>query len=69
MSVKLSEIENGHFVILDGSTPKMDVYRADVMERNSTKSYEWTVAPTEKWTGGSLPIDLIYQIDDFETKK
>ncbi len=69
MSIKLSEIENGYFVILDGSTPKMDVYRADVMERNSTKTYEWTVIPTEKWAGGSIPIDIVYQIDDFETKK
>jgi MAST domain-containing protein len=69
MSIKLSEIENGHFVILDGSTPKMDVYRADILEKNSTITYEWTVKPTEKWAGGSLPIDLVYQIDDFETKK
>ena len=69
MSIKLSEIENGYFVILNGSTPKMDVYRADVMEKDSTRTYEWTVQPTEKWAGGSLPIDLVYQIDDFETKK
>jgi MAST domain-containing protein len=69
MSIKLSEIESGHFVILNGSTPKMDVYRADVIEKNSIKTYEWTVIPTDKWAGGSLPIDLVYQIDDFETKK
>lgn len=68
MSIKLSEIEKGYFVILNGSTPKMDVYRADVVEKNSTITYEWTVKPTEKWKGGSLPIDLVYQIDDFETK-
>ena len=69
MSIKLSEIENGYFIISNGSTPKMDVYRADVMEKNSTRTYEWTVQPTGKWVGGSLPIDLVYQIDDFETKK
>ena len=69
MSIKLSEIENGYFVILNGSTPKMDVYRADILEQNSTVTYEWKVKPTEKWAGGSLPIDLVYQIDDFETKK
>ena len=38
----------------------MDVYRADVIEKKSTKTYEWTVIPTEKWVGGSLPIDLVY---------
>ncbi|AKB56822.1 sarcinarray family MAST domain-containing protein [Methanosarcina barkeri] len=69
MSIKLSEIENGYFVILNGSTSKMDVYRADVMEKNSSNTYEWTIQPTEKWAGGSLPLDLVYQIDDFETKK
>ncbi|WP_331455095.1 sarcinarray family MAST domain-containing protein [Methanosarcina siciliae] len=69
MSIKLSEIENGYFVILNGSTPKMDVYRADILEQNSTVTYEWKVKPTEKWAGGSLPIDLVYQIDDFKTKK
>lgn len=47
MSIKLSEIEKGYFVILNGSTPKMDVYRADVVEKNSTITYEWTVKPTE----------------------
>jgi len=69
MSIKLSEIENGYFVILNGSTPKMDIYRADVLEQNSNITYEWKVKTTEKWAGGSLPIDLVYQIDDFETKE
>ncbi|WP_332882046.1 sarcinarray family MAST domain-containing protein [Methanosarcina horonobensis] len=69
MSIKLSEIENGYFVIVNGSTTKMNVYRADILEKDSTITYKWTVKPTEKWAGGSLPIDLVYQIDDFETKK
>ncbi|WP_235284213.1 sarcinarray family MAST domain-containing protein [Methanosarcina sp. 1.H.A.2.2] len=45
------------------------MYTGDVVEENSVKSYEWTVAPTESWAGGSLPIDLVYQINDFETGK
>lgn len=37
------------------------------MEENSTILYEWTVAPTDKWAGGSIPIDIVYQINDFKT--
>jgi MAST domain-containing protein len=37
------------------------------MEKNSSMLYEWTVTPTEKWAGGSIPIDIVYQINDFKT--
>ncbi len=67
ISIELNEMEQGYFSILDGSTKKMNTYRADVIEENSTIFYEWTVIPTEKWAGGSIPIDIVYQIDDFET--
>lgn len=69
VSVELSEIGEGYFKIINGPTSKMNVYRADVMEENSTVLYEWTVAPTEKWAGGSMPIDIVYQINDFKTGK
>ncbi|MDD4498163.1 MAG: sarcinarray family MAST domain-containing protein [Methanosarcinaceae archaeon] len=68
VSIELSEIGSGYFKIINGSTSTLNVYRADVMEKNSTRFYEWIVVPTEKWAGGSLPIDIVYQIDDFETK-
>ncbi len=67
VSVQLNEIGEGYFVIVDGPTSKMNVYRADVMEKNSSILYEWTVTPTEKWAGGSIPIDIVYQINDFKT--
>lgn len=66
VSIELNEMEEGYFTILDGPTSSMNVYRADVMEKNSTTLYLWTVKPTEKWAGGSIPIDVVYQIDDFE---
>ncbi|AKB79625.1 hypothetical protein MSHOH_3142 [Methanosarcina horonobensis HB-1 = JCM 15518] len=69
LSVMLSEIEKNNFYVITGSTQKMNIYTGDVVENNSVKSYEWTVAPTESWAGGSLPIDLVYQINDFETGK
>jgi MAST domain-containing protein len=67
VSVQLNEIGEGYFVIVDGPTSKMNVYRADIMEKNSSILYKWTVIPTEKWAGGSIPIDIIYQINDFKT--
>jgi MAST domain-containing protein len=70
VSIMLSEIGDhktgeGYFTIMDGPTSKMNVYRSDVMEKNSSLIYKWTVKPTEKWAGGSIPIDLYYQIDEF----
>jgi MAST domain-containing protein len=67
VALKLSEIGEGYFLIVNGSTSKMDKYRADIIEKNSSLIYKWTVTPTEKWAGGSIPIDIVYQIDDFET--
>ena len=67
VSVMLSELGKNNFVVLDGQTTKMDVYTGNIMEKNSTKIYEWTVAPTDNWAGGSLPINFVYQINDFET--
>ena len=67
VSVKLSELGKDNFVVLNGPTTKMDVYTGNVMEKNSTQMYEWIVAPTDNWAGGSLPINFVYQINDFET--
>ncbi|AKB51554.1 hypothetical protein MSBRW_2301 [Methanosarcina barkeri str. Wiesmoor] len=67
VSVELSEIGEGYFEIINGSTSKTNVYRADVMEENSSILYQWTIKPTEKWAGGSMPIDIVYQINDFNT--
>jgi len=67
VSVELSEIGEGYFEIINGSTSKTNIYRADVVEENSSILYQWTVKPTEKWAGGSIPIDIVYQINDFKT--
>ena len=67
VSIELNEMGEGYFTIVDGSTSKMNVYRADVVEKNSSIVYKWTVKPTDKWAGGSIPIDIVYQIDEFGT--
>ncbi|MDD3043679.1 MAG: sarcinarray family MAST domain-containing protein, partial [Methanosarcinaceae archaeon] len=67
-SIMLSEIGQGNFVILNGSTKKLNTYESKIMVKNSSEVFEWTVTPTENWAGGSLPINLVYQINDFKTK-
>lgn len=67
ISVMLSEIGDGDFVILGGFTKEMNRYGSKVMEKNSSEIFEWTVKPTDKWAGGSIPVNLVYQINDFET--
>jgi MAST domain-containing protein len=67
VSIMLSEIGNNDFEIVTGPTSKMKDYGTEILDKNSTKMYEWTVKPTDEWAGGSLPIDLVYQINDFET--
>ncbi|AKB51564.1 hypothetical protein MSBRW_2311 [Methanosarcina barkeri str. Wiesmoor] len=67
VSVMLSEIGDNDFEIITGSTSKMKDYGTEILDENSTKMYEWTVRPTGNWAGGSIPINLVYQINDFET--
>ncbi|MDQ1251027.1 MAG: hypothetical protein QG646_96, partial [Euryarchaeota archaeon] len=67
VSVMLTEIGDKNFEIVNGSTLKMLDYGTTIMEKNSSKMFNWTVKPTDSWAGGSLPINLVYQIDDFET--
>ena len=45
----------------------MNKYGSKIMEKNSSEIFEWKVIPTEKWAGGSIPINVVYQINDFET--
>ncbi|MFZ2497949.1 sarcinarray family MAST domain-containing protein [Methanosarcina sp.] len=67
VSVMLSEIGDGDFVILDGFSKKMNKYGSKIMEKNSSEIFEWKVIPTENWAGGSIPINVVYQINDFES--
>jgi sarcinarray family protein len=65
VSVQLSEISKNDFQIIDGPVLQMDEYIHEVLEKDESRIYEWTVAPTENWAGGSMPINFVYQIDDF----
>jgi MAST domain-containing protein len=61
--VSLSCMEKNSFKIIKGPTSRIEEYsKPDILEANSSKEYEWTVEPTEKWRGGSLPLDIYYTI-------
>ena len=47
---------------------KMGPYTGGIVEANETVSYEWTLKPTENWAGGSMPLDFVYQLDDWEKR-
>jgi MAST domain-containing protein len=61
--VSLSCMEKSSFVIINGPTSKIEDYSdGDVVDANSSKEYEWTIKPTDRWAGGSLPLDIYYTI-------
>lgn len=61
--VSLSCMEKSSFKIINGPTARIEEYsKPDILEANSSKEYEWIVEPTERWRGGSLPLDIYYTI-------
>nr|WP_319508238.1 sarcinarray family MAST domain-containing protein [uncultured Methanolobus sp.] len=69
LSVKLTELGDSSFVVVDGPTLKLEEYTDDKFEKNQTISYEWTLKATDEWAGGSMPLDFVYQLNDFDTLK
>lgn len=61
----LSCMDKSSFEIIDGPTLRIGDYsKANILETNSTIEYEWMVKPTERWAGGSIPLDIYYEIYD-----
>ncbi len=67
LSVELWSIDSEDFVIIDGPTLELEKGIHGLIEENETKTYEWTVAPTENWASGSVPINFYYQFTDLDT--
>jgi len=61
VSGKLTELGEGYFKVIDGPS-KMDQYASTVLKANESHIFEWTVIPTDKWAGGSIPINFHYSI-------
>ncbi|WP_167848772.1 sarcinarray family MAST domain-containing protein [Methanolobus halotolerans] len=59
LSVKLTELADGSFEIIEGPTLKVDKYTDDKFEMNENLSYEWILKATDEWAGGSMPLDFV----------
>jgi MAST domain-containing protein len=59
VSGKLTELSEGYFEVIDGPS-KMNRYSSIILMANESHIFEWTVRPTDKWAGGSMPIDFHY---------
>jgi MAST domain-containing protein len=61
--ISLSCMEKDSFKIINGPTERIEKYsKPEILEANTSKEYEWTVEPTERWRGGSIPLDIYYAI-------
>jgi sarcinarray family protein len=67
LSVKLTELGENSFKITDGPILKIDEYLHTPIEKNETISYEWKLETTDEWAGGSMPLDFVYQLNDYDT--
>jgi sarcinarray family protein len=67
VSVMLTTIDKKDFKIICGPTYEMDKYTGGIIEKNETKTYEWTLVPTENWAGGRVPLDFVYQFNDLNS--
>ena len=61
VSGKLMELGSGNFEVVDGPS-EMDRYSSVILKPNESHVFEWTIKPTDKWAGGSLPINFHYSI-------
>ncbi|AKB51560.1 hypothetical protein MSBRW_2307 [Methanosarcina barkeri str. Wiesmoor] len=61
VSGQLTELGEGYFEVVDGPS-KMNRYSSTILKANESHVFEWTVVPTDKWAGGSLPINFHYSI-------
>ena len=61
VSGKLTELGEGYFEVIDGPS-KMNKYSSIILKGNESHIFEWTVIPTDKWAGGSIPINFHYSI-------
>ncbi|MGA9188603.1 MAG: sarcinarray family MAST domain-containing protein [Methanosarcina sp.] len=58
---KLTTLGEDYFKVIDGPS-KMNQYSRATLKANESHVFEWTVIPTDKWAGGSLPINFHYSI-------
>ncbi len=68
ISVKLWTIDKDDFLIINGSSKELGSYVGQIIEKNETVTYKWTVVPTDNWAGGNVPLDFYYQLDELGSR-
>ena len=61
MNIKLILIDKTHFDFIDGPADFNQV-TPYIFKSNETHTFEWTLKPTDKWAGGTVPLDIHYSI-------
>ncbi len=59
--IKLTELGTGDFELVNGHSNIGDL-DSKIFTKNETYMFEWTLKPTDEWTGGSMPINFHYEI-------
>ncbi|MBN2110651.1 MAG: sarcinarray family MAST domain-containing protein [Methanosarcinaceae archaeon] len=49
------------FTVIEGPSQLGKDYEK-IYEENETFTYKWTLKPTERWAGGSMPLDFHYSV-------
>ncbi len=55
-------------MIINGSSKELGSYVGQIIEKNETVTYKWTVVPTDNWAGGNVPLDFYYQLDELGSR-
>lgn len=61
VSGTLTGLGEGYFEVIDGPS-EMNEFSSTILKANESHVFEWTVVPTNKWAGGSIPINFHYSI-------
>jgi len=59
--IELTVIDKTHFEFIDGPAD-IDRLTSHIFKTNETHTFEWTLKPTDVWAGGTVPVDIHYEI-------
>ena len=56
-----TNLGSDYFVFIDGPSDLGESYDK-IFTKNETYVFEWTLKPTDEWSGGAMPINFHYEI-------
>ncbi len=54
-------LDMDNFIVVEGPS-QLGESISRIYAENESHTYEWTLKPTEEWAGGTIPIDIHYEI-------